>query len=369
MIIKEITLFQVPISFGDQVYKTVKGAKDQNSLDGTVLRLRTDGGLEGWGEISPWGRTYLPEFAEAARAGIGVLAPQLVGCDASDMAGIHKVMDAHLNGHAYIKSAIDIALWDLMGKHSGLPIYKLLGGRSAAAIPMNCAVYHGPFEEMAARIDVYRSKFGYKIFSTKPGGQAAEDIVLYQRLSEIRRPVEIFIADANRAWTILDALRVARAIEGLGFNIEQPCDTYEGCLRVRRATNMSMTLDESVMDGDVLARAFRDNAADVMHLKVSRIGGISAGQRMQAFCQIAGMAVSWAASGGTEIADMAALHLAAATPRDNLFGLWSCREFNIDGFAHDAPKVSNGTIQPPEGPGLGITPDTGAFGTPLKTYS
>lgn len=368
MKLTRISVFHVAISFGDTTYKTIN-ARSHDSIDGTILKFETDEGIIGWGEVSPWGRTYLPEFAEAAREGIEVLAPALIGQDPTDLAGIHAVMDRCLNGHAYIKSAFDIGCWDILGKRAGQPIYKLLGGRTQGRIPMNCAVYNGPFEEMAERIQGYRDNGGYRIFSTKPAGEAFHDIELYRKLAEIRKPGEIFIADANRVWTIADALKVAKAIEELGFNIEQPCETYEGCLRVRRATRMTMTLDESVLDGDAMARAFRDDAADIMHLKLSRVGGLSAAARMSAFCQIAGMSLSWASSGGTEIADMAAIQAAAATPRDHLFGLWSCREFSIDCFASGAPAITDGAVEPTEAPGLGIEPDEAAFGAAVRTFN
>ena len=368
MKIDRITVYRVPIGFGDTRYKTGATGKPQSSIDGTVLRLDTDEGVVGWGEISPWGRAYLPEFAEGARAGIDVLAPALIGLDPRDIAGLHAAMDTGLDGHAYVKSGFDIAAHDLLGKATGLPVHALLGGLATDRVPMNCAVYNGPIEEMVDRIEAYREHPGYRIFSTKPGGEAVSDIELYRKLAEIRRPDEIFIADANRLWTVTDALKVARAIAPLGFNLEQPCATYEACLRVRRAAPAIMTMDESVMDADVLARLAKDDAADIVHVKLSRIGGIAAARRFTAFCEISGLSLSWAASGGTEIADMAALHVAAATPRAHLFGLWSCREFNTTRYAEGAAEISDGVTIPPTAPGLGIVPDESAFGQPIAVY-
>ena len=368
MKIDRITVYQLPIGFGETRYKTGASGKPQASIDGTVLRFDTDEGVVGWGEVSPWGRTYLPEFAEGARAGIAVLAPELIGADPTDIAGLHALMDQTLDGHAYIKSGFDIAAHDLLGKMAGVPVYRLLGGLGSERIPMNCAVYNGPFNEMAERIAAYRENPGYRIFSTKPGGEAMEDIALYHRLAEIQRSDEIFIADANRLWTVADAIRVARAIEPLGFNLEQPCATYEACLKVRRSTGATMTLDESVTDGDVLSRLARDNAADIVHVKLSRVGGLAPARRFAAFCEITGLSLSWAATGGTEIADMAAMHIAAATPRAHLFGLWSCREFNTQSYAEGAPEIVDGITVPGSAPGLGIVPDEDCFGKPIAIY-
>lgn len=277
-------------------------------------------------------------------------------------------MDASIDGHAYIKSAVDIACWDILGKRAGLPIHRLLGGAGSTEIPMNCAVYNGPVGEMSDRIERYRSEGGYRIFSTKPSGEAARDIALYRKLAAIRRDDETFIADANRLWSITDALRVVRSAADQGFNIEQPCGTYEQCLRVRRASGATFTLDESVTNGDVLARAFRDNAADIIHVKLGRIGGLSAARDFIGFCRTAGLSLSWASSGGTEIAYMASLHAAAATDADHLFGLWDCTEFNVREYAAGACKIEDGVARPSAQPGLGIEIDPEMIGQTLGHF-
>ena len=82
-------------------------------LDSTILRLDTDEGRVGWGEGSPWGSTYLPAFAGGIRAGVAELAPTVLGLDPRRTDVVYRAMDLALPGHGYVKSAIDMACWDL----------------------------------------------------------------------------------------------------------------------------------------------------------------------------------------------------------------------------------------------------------------
>jgi L-alanine-DL-glutamate epimerase-like enolase superfamily enzyme len=139
---------------------------------------------------------------------------------------------------------------------------------------------------------------------------------LYRAIAAQRLDGETYIADANRSWSVPTALRVARNLERYGFfNIEQPCNSYEECLRVRRQSRLTTAIDESVTDFDVLSKVARDDAADIVHIKLSRIGGITRARQMRDFCAVAGLSVSWAKSGGTELSDAAATHVAMLAER------------------------------------------------------
>lgn len=99
-------------------------------FDATVVYVQTnDPDIYGVGENTPLGSFYLPAYAEGTRAGIALLAPHLLGKDPANLNGINRLMDAALKGHPYVKSAIDMACWDIVGKVAGLPVCDLLGGR------------------------------------------------------------------------------------------------------------------------------------------------------------------------------------------------------------------------------------------------
>ena len=85
-------------------------------MDDTIVRIDTDEGIVGWGETCPFGSNYLDAFALGARAGIGELAPGLLGADPSQPRVIYELMNRNLLGHPYVKHAIDMACWDILGK-------------------------------------------------------------------------------------------------------------------------------------------------------------------------------------------------------------------------------------------------------------
>ena len=107
----------------------MSGGREIVSLPSTVVRVTADDGTQGFGETCPLGPAYLPAHGEGARAALRELAPALLGVDPRELAIVNDRLDAALLGHAYAKSAIDVACWDLLGKATGQPVCVLLGGR------------------------------------------------------------------------------------------------------------------------------------------------------------------------------------------------------------------------------------------------
>src|SRR6476620_2327664 len=103
--------YDLTYAHGDYV---MSSGRVVNVLPSTVVRIRTRGGLEGFGESCPLGSTYLAAFGEGARAALRELAPALIGVDAANLSVVTERMDATLRGHEYAKSAIDVACWDVL---------------------------------------------------------------------------------------------------------------------------------------------------------------------------------------------------------------------------------------------------------------
>ncbi|MBT8479188.1 MAG: mandelate racemase, partial [Gemmatimonadetes bacterium] len=131
MQITGLTLYQVDLPLLEGTYQW-SGGKSVEVFDSTVVRLTTDVGLEGFGEVCPLGPVYLPSYAEGARTGIIELVPTLLGLDPRQLDVLNRAMDGAMKGHPYVKSAIDVACWDLLGKSAGLPVSELLGGRNGS---------------------------------------------------------------------------------------------------------------------------------------------------------------------------------------------------------------------------------------------
>src|SRR4051794_20925597 len=139
--------YDLTYAHGDYV---MSSGRVVNVLPSTIVRIRTRSGLEGFGETCPLGRTYLPGFAEGARAALSEMAPALIGADATNLAAVTERMDGTLRGHEYAKSALDVACWDILGRATGTSVATLLGGVLQPTLPLYVAVPPGPPGEMAA---------------------------------------------------------------------------------------------------------------------------------------------------------------------------------------------------------------------------
>ena len=139
-------------------------------FDSTMVAIDTDAGLTDWGEVCPLGPAYLPAYAEGARTGIRELGPALLGLDPRELDRVNLAMERTLKGHPYVKSALDMACWDLLGKAAGLPVTTLMGGRYDDSFALYRAISQEAPEAMADKVAGYRAE-GYRKFQLKVGGE------------------------------------------------------------------------------------------------------------------------------------------------------------------------------------------------------
>src|SRR6266478_4963389 len=258
MRITRISAYKVELPLREGSYKW-SGGKAVTVFDSTVVAVETDAGITGCGEVCPLGPFYLPAYANGVRAGIAELGPHLLGHDPLELAKLNRRMDAALKGHAYVKSGIDMACWDILGKVTGQPVCTLLGGRYGDDFVLYRAISQESPEAMANRVAGYRAE-GYRRFQLKVGGDPAVDIERILAVAAQLRPGDRLIADANTGWLMHDAMRVVRAVRDVDVYIEQPCESYEECLSIRRHTDHPFVLDEVVDSIDALLRANADRA-------------------------------------------------------------------------------------------------------------
>src|SRR5687768_2896119 len=308
MRITQIAAWQVDLPLHEDSYKW-SGGKSVTVFDSTVVAVETDAGITGYGEVCPLGPAYLPAYAAGVRAGLKELAPKLIGEDPTQLGRLNRTMDAALKGHPYVKSAVDVACWDILGKQAKLPVCALLGGRYGEDFHLYRAISQESPEQMAARVAGYRAE-GYRRFQLKVGGDPDVDIARIRTVAAKLAPGDRLVADANTGWVQHEAVRVAKAVRDVDVYIEQPCLTYEECLAVRRQCEHPFILDENIDDLNILLRAKADLAMDVVNLKISKLGGLTKIRQARDLCVSMGIAMTLEDSWGGDIATAAIAHLA-----------------------------------------------------------
>jgi len=336
-------------------------------FDSTVVALETDCGLTGWGEACPLGPYYLPSYAAGVRSGINEIGPRLIGEDPRLTEVLVRRMDGWLKGHPYVKSAIDMACWDLLGKDSGQPVSTLLGGADGSDVRLYRAISQQTPDEMAARVRQYRSE-GYRCFQLKVGGDADLDIERIHAAAGELLSGDILIADANTAWLPHQAMRVIRSVRDLDVYIEQPCESYEECLEIRKHTDLPFILDESMDSMQAIQRGCTDRAMDVVNVKISRMGGIGRARLARDYLCAQGIALTIEDTWGGDIVTAAIAHLAHSTPARHRFTATDFNSYVTRSIAAGAPVRTAGKMSASRDPGLGIEPIQAVLGDPVMVF-
>ena len=367
MKISRISVWQIDLPLSKPYYLS-GGRLKFELLDSTFVRIDTDEGISGWGEACPWGHSYLPAHGPGIRAGIETIAKNIIGLDPRAIASIDQIMDKTLPGHNYVKSPIDIACWDILGKVSNLPLWKLFGGQINDAVAVNSSISTGEIDEMISDIKT-ASKKGYRTHSVKIGGSVPhKDIERIDAISSSLPLNESVTFDVNRAWTPGVALQVLNSISTRDW-IEQPCETLEQCSLVAKQVSNPILLDECLHTFQDHLNAWKQNACVGVKVKPNRVGGLTKAKQICDF----GVSVGWQMHiedvGGSALADTVAIHLASSVPSEYRLASWLCHDhLSVDPVPNQGSRNKNGFAQTPNLSGIGIEPEEAILGTPIAVY-
>lgn len=368
MQITRVDMYDVELTYVHGSY-VMSGGRVIDSLPSTVVRVTTDTGVQGFGEVCPLGTTYLASHAGGARAALALLAPAVIGLDPTNLAAINDAMDAALMGHEYAKSPLDIACWDITGRALGTSVTTLLGGLRQSRFPLYMAVPFGSPQEMTDYVLARRAE-GIHRFQLKVGGDPYLDGARARQVIEATGDDDLVVADANCGWRLNDAITAARSMEDLPrLYFEQPCPTMEECIEVRKRTTLPMVYDEVVHDVPTMLRAVRDGGAGAFNLKVSKVGGLTKAKLMRDLAQDLGVQVTIEDTWGGDIVSATSAHLAASTREESLLTVSFMNDWTNEHVAGYQPRSVNGYGSAPTGPGLGIDVDESTLGVPLFTAS
>ena len=360
MKIVRISAYQVDLPLLEGSYKW-SGGKSVNVFDSTVVEIETDSGELGYGEVCPLGPFYLPAYGPGVRLGMKELAPHLIGMNATELGPLNQTMDAALKGHAYVKSGIDMACWDLLGKACGKSVCDLMGGAYGDDFVLYRAISQESPEAMAEKVASYRNQ-GYRRFQLKVGGDPDIDIQRIKKVALELHAGERLVADANTGWLMHEAARVVRAVRNIDVYIEQPCLSYEECLSIRKRTDHPFVMDESIHGMPELLRACNDQAMDVVNIKISKFGGLTKARLARDLCVSLGVAMTIEDSWGGDIVTAAIAALAHSTPTQSLFTLTDFNSYVSVSIAEGAPQRKKGRLSASTQPGLGVNPRMDVLG-------
>lgn len=367
MRITRITVWQRTMPLNEP-YWLSGGRLKFEELDSTFVRIDTDEGLSGWGEACPWGHTYLPAHGPGVRAGLETIAPAVIGLDPRGFESINAVMDMTLPGHPYVKSAIDMACWDIAGKAAGMPLWMMMGGQNAVPVHVNSSISTGTPDEMLALIKKASAK-GYRVHSAKIGGSDTNaDIERIEAISAALPNDESVTFDVNRAWTPGVAVNVLNSVKARDW-VEQPCETLDQCAHVAGRVQNPIMLDECMHDFNDHLSAWQMKACEGVKVKPNRVGGLTKAKQIRDF----GVSVGWQMHiedlGGSALADTAAIHLAASTPDANRLASWLCHyHLADDPVPGQGARNIGGFATPPSLPGLGVNVDENILGDAVAIY-
>jgi muconate cycloisomerase len=258
------------------------------------------------------------------------------------------------------KAAIDMALYDIVGKVLGTPVYNLLGGRVRESTPLSMSIMIAPIDEMVAqaRAAIERGFAGVKV---KVGTDSIYDI---ESVTAIRRALgrqAVIRVDANMGWhSTREALTQLEALAPFSIHsVEQPlpADRIDDLAWLRQRSPMPIMVDESVWGPDDAARVIRAGAADILNVYVSEAGGLRNAARIFALAEHAGVACTIGSMPELGIGTAAEMHLAAAMPEllgpADVCGVLYNKESQIT----EKLPIENGRAGAPDRPGLGVTLD------------
>lgn len=289
----------------------------------------------------------------------------LVGREPFDIAALMERINFRENSSA--KSGIDMALHDLVAKARGISVCEMLGGRKRERIPVAIEIGGGSPEDMANECLKYM-KQNVKAFKPKIGAYPKDDVARLIAIREAVGPDISLRADANRGYTVDEAIELCRLAEQHNVNLElleQPVDFHDlpGMARIRQNVNTPIEADEACFGPHDAAACVRENAADVLNIKVSKAGGLHNSMKIHQIAQDAGLATVIGTAFGTGVTIAGKLHLAAAI--GNFSGAVEFTELGIHGPLLKGqlntdlalPLDPDGCLPVPTGPGLGVELD------------
>jgi L-alanine-DL-glutamate epimerase-like enolase superfamily enzyme len=349
-----------------------------SSFDATIVRIDTQCGITGWGEAKSEVGGVAQNRALTAMIN-EELAPRLRGEDPRDVTRLWESVYSGSRTHYALRegrvlpalgrrgmtisalSGIDCALWDILGKSLGVPVWRLLGGRKAERMPAYASGGWAGAEKIGEQLLSYVERGGFRAVKMRVGIMDGAPRRSARRVEAARKalgPDIKLMCDAHGTWSVAEAKRFCRLVEDFDLAwFEEPvtADDKRGYAEVRAATSIPIAAGES----EFTRHDFRDlallAAVDIFQPDLAICGGITEAMRISALASAFNLRLAphlWAGAP----AFAAGLHVAAASPAGFILEYSLGANPLLHDLVEESFPVEGGEIQIPDRPGLGVTP-------------
>jgi muconate cycloisomerase len=342
-------------------YKLSKAYGTMPDAHAIILQLHTDEGIVGLGEADPWN-----PFTEETPASVMVLirdaiAPHLLGQDPTHLRVLESSLDQRVYGNPMARGAINMALYDVLGKVKGVPVHVLLGGLRQPSLPLLDALSSGTPEEDRATIEEGMGR-GYRSFMLKMGVlPIAAEVKRMLAVRETFGDEITILLDANQGWEPEEARAFLDGIRGTRPDLlEQPLKRWniEGLRRIRKLAPCPVSADESVTTIHDATTLIRERAVDAFSIKVSKNGGLDQARQIALVAEAFGLKCLMNSMLEFGITQAASLQLGCTLP--NLLRVGHAYHSVLrmaDDVTDFGQNISRGVVTVPTRAGLGVTLD------------
>lgn len=331
-----------------------------------IVRVRTDDGVEGIGQTSPYGANF------SARVLHDLVAPYFIGKDPWDLEvlGDTFLRNTYKFPSSYILRAlcgVDTAVWDILGKATGQPVYKLLGGEVRSHVPMYASSMRRDItpEDEGERLLKLIEEQGFKCVKIRVGQVMGRDSdaspgrtpKLIKHIREVLGPDVNINADGNSGFSAAAAIRVGRMMEEHDyFHFEEPCPypQIENTAKVAAALDIPVAGGEQDNSLDQFHRIIETKAVDIIQPDIGYIGGVSRARRVAWMAEAAGIPCTPHCA-NRSLLQVFTLHLAAAMPSISQYQEWTIENNSwVKDIYAPMPEVVDGSVAVTRTPGWGI---------------
>ena len=322
--------------------------------DNILIRLETETGIIGWGCSTP--DSVTSETKDTVLRNFEAAKRLVIGCDPTRINLVNFALDSDIKGNSSLKAGINMALYDIIGKMAGIPLFRLLGGyREKIATSVTIGLNNTNLMVEKAKQIV---SDGFKFIKIKCGINADDDIENIIAIREAVGPTIKLRLDANEGYSVEEALRIVKTLEKNAVAIEmleQPtkADYLYSLKDVARQCSVPIMADETALTLRDSFKLVRLEIADMINIKLMKIGGITNAIKANALAELADVPVMVGCMNESMAAMSAGVHFACAFRNVEYADLDSALDFTND-VAKGGARYEDGYVIPSERPGLGI---------------